>query len=339
NVVHACKYHRNPILRIISLLHFTLFSYSYMKNKKYKLLLGVDAYGITIAGILNYFLKTSLIYHSLEILSAKFNYISLKDKNIFERIGYLLHHKIIKLFEKYFHRKAFVTIIQDKYRWKLLKKINKITNPSEAIFVPNSPLDDRGSVIIDNDYLRNKYCISRDIKIVLYAGSLGEWTGIDKVLHSASSWPREVIFVIHGRGLPPFIKYLTETIGNIYFNKVILSLEQLVENEYNMLIKSADIGIVWYYDKEDPNVYTIGAGSGKLFYYLKFGLPVVSNAWKGLTEIVETNQCGICVNSESAIGSAIEKILTNYEFYSNNAIRCFELYEFSYHYQKLIEKI
>ena len=338
NVFHVCKYKSNPIMRVISLVIFLMNSYSYMKKRKYKLLIGIDAYGLIIAGCLKSIFKVPLIYHSLEILMpTRFNYISLKKKRLLKKMGYIIHHSIIKIFERYFHKKSLLTIIQDEKRWSVLKRVNKLNYKSPVIYVPNSPMKDK----LPNeksDYLRKKFQISENKKIVLYAGSLGEWIGIDRILNNMTNWPAEVVFVIHGRGNPDFIVKLKKIIDKCPV-QVILSLDQFIEDEYNLLVKSADIGIVWYHDFEDPNVYYIGAASGKIFYYLKYGLPVITNGWPGLQEIVEKNSAGICVDREIDIGLAIEKILTNYNFYSDNAKQCFKLYEFSSHYQKVIEEL
>ena len=340
NIIHVCRYKSNPVARVISLLKFIKSSLFYIKNKNrnYKVLIGIDAYGLIISGILKYLLKIPLVYFSLEILSPKFNYISLKKKNILQRNAYILHHYLIKFFERFFHKQVLFTIIQDKNRWEILREINRLDNNSKAIFVPNSPLKDEGT-IENTDYLHNKYGIPQNKKIVLYAGSLGEWTGIDKVFNSISAWPDEVVFVIHGRGMPQFIDYLKGNIMANYSHRVILSLDQLSENEYNLLVNSADIGIGWYKDLEDPNIYTIGASSGKIFYYLKYGLPVITNRLPDLVEIVERNNCGVCVSSEKDIGYAIKQILLNYKFYSDNAKKCFETYEFSIHYQEVINAV
>jgi len=338
-VVHVCKYQSNPILRIKSLFDFFSNCLKYLNNKIYKVLIGIDAYGLIISGIISFFLKIPYIYFSLEILSTKFNYISLKQKNILGKTGYLMHHCIIKLFERYFHRKALFTIIQDENRWKTLKRINRINHKAEVLFVPNAPLKDNNGFSENINYLNNKYGISKSKKVVLYAGSLGEWVGIDRILNNMDNWPDDVVFVVHGRGNPLFIEHLKNNIISKHSNNVILSLDQLREDEYNLLVRSSHIGISWYYDKEDPNVYTIGAASGKLFYYLKHCLPTIINRWPGLVEIVDGWRCGICVDSEYDIGSAIKKILLNYRFYSDNAKKCFEQYEFSRHYQMVINRV
>ncbi len=338
-IIHACMFKSSPLMRIVSLYQFLTNSLSYMRSKKYKALIGIDAYGIVIAGILNIHIKTKLVYHSLEILSSRFNYISLKQKNIIKKVIYKSHHYITKVFERFFNKRAIFTIIQDMNRWGTLREINKLSETSKVIMVPNSPLKNDNGFTINEDYLRNKYHITVDKNIALYAGSLGEWTGIDKVLDGMNNWPDNVFFVVHGRGIPSFIELIRNRINQGHSQKVILSLEILKEDEYNLLVNSSDIGIVWYYDKDDPNVYTIGAGSGKLFYYLKFGLPVIANRWPGLLEIVEGNKCGICVDSEKAIGPAIKMILHNYNLFSDNAKRCFEMYEFSKSYENVIQEL
>lgn len=338
-IIHTGPYRGNPFLRFFSVLRFASVVFSRVRERNYKVLIGVDAYGLIIAGIVSFFLKTRVAYLSLEILSTKSNYVSLKQKGFAVRTAYVIHHATTKMMEKYFHRRACLTIIQDAKRWEALCRLNKVRHDADVIFVPNSPLKDDGGPPPNSRYLRKKYAIPDRKRVVLYAGSLGKWTGIDRVLANVRSWPDDVVFVIHGRGNPEFVESLGKEIEKRYPQGVYLSLEQLREDEYNALLRSADVGIVWYNDAADPNVYTIGAASGKMFYYLKFGLPVITNNWPGLPEIVDSHKCGVCVENEEGMGAAIGMVLQDYRSYSENAVKCFESYEFSRHYQKVIERL
>jgi glycosyltransferase involved in cell wall biosynthesis len=336
-VVHACKYRSNPILRLVSLLKFILKSQRYIEECNYSALIGIDAYGLILGGLLSKRSKAPLVYYSLEILSSKFNYITLIQKNVFERTLYRVHNYFLKLFERKFQKTVKFTVVQDQNRWTLLKGINKINYPMDVIFVPNSPFGiGKDEQLTASGYLLSKFGIENKI-VVLYAGSLGEWTGIDSILSHVYSWPKDTLFLVHGRGNKPFIQKLQKRIP-LYPN-VMLSLDHLEETEYVKLIKAAHIGFVWYSDKDDPNVFTIGAASGKLFYYLKYGLPVISNKWPGLVDIIEGGKAGICVDSEENIGSSVAEIMSNYEYYSQNAKFCFEQYEFGNHFEKVIKNI
>jgi glycosyltransferase involved in cell wall biosynthesis len=105
------------------------------------------------------------------------------------------------------------------------------------------------------------------------------------------------------------------------------------------MLCSADIGLAWYADRDDPTNYYIGSASGKLFHYLKHGLPVVTNRFPGLPEIVEAHDAGICLEHEAGIGDGLVKIEQEYNHYSRNARACFVNYEFSSRFSKVLDFI
>jgi len=146
------------------------------------------------------------------------------------------------------------------------------------------------------------------------------------------------VLVLHGRGLPGFVEKLSRRVMESA-GRIVLSLDQLNENEYESMVRSADIGISWYADRADPNVYYIGAGSGKLFYYMKHGLPVIANRFPGLPEIIDGCGAGLCVESEADIQDALVRLEARAPEYAVNARRCFRMYEFSRRFSPVSEAI
>lgn len=324
-VVHGCVYSGNPLTRILSL--GKLISSMLKAGRAYSALIGIDAYGLLVASAANRRFRSPVIYFSLELLSLGMNACDVRTKGLLSRYGYYTHHALLKWIEKRLHRQAALTLIQDDTRWAVLRRLNGLRADAPAIFIPNSPFADKAPKP-PSDYLRRKFGIPADKLIVLYAGSLGVWTGMDRIAEAAKTWSDRFVLVLHGRGLPQFMRDLSETAANSG-GKIILSLDQLVESEYEEMLRSADIGLSWYADRDDPNVYYIGAGSGKLFYYLKHGLPVVTNRFPGLPEIVETNSVGVCLEQEGEIGDGLAGIEKEYQRFSENARSCFSQYEFA----------
>jgi glycosyltransferase involved in cell wall biosynthesis len=67
--------------------------------------------------------------------------------------------------------------------------------------------------------------------------------------------------------------------------------------------------------------------SGKLTFYLKHGKPVLVSNFLSLSQLVEKYKFGIVINEPSdpqEIKTAIDKIISSYSMYSNNARLCFE---------------
>jgi len=84
----------------------------------------------------------------------------------------------------------------------------------------------------------------------------------------------------------------------------------------------------------------MGFSSGKLSAYLYRGLPIIVNDITGPRNLIEAYRCGICVQDMNDIASAIKEIINNYDFYSMNAIKCFdEELEFTKHFRHVIDHI
>lgn len=335
NIVHVSKSVRtiNPFKRALSVIGFIVNSYKYCRDRDYVFFIAFDPYGLIIASVLAVIFKTPVAYYSIEILTPSVYTVKKKFKAL-----HWLHYALIKRLEKFFHRRSVFTIIQDEKRAELLSNVNGVNLKGRTFLVPNSPM--KGSIDTSGskgNYLRNKYSLSEQTTIIFYAGQISKASGIEDLIKAAKSWPPQCIFFIHGFGQSDYIKRVADN-PNQYVN-VILSQDLLEEHEYTKMIESADIGIVWRTDTNNPNSFIMGAASGKMFHYLKCGLPIITNKLPGLTEIVEASGCGICLDDKSQVGDAISRILQDYSQFRGNAFKCFEEYEFSKHYQGVIDTI
>lgn len=86
----------------------------------------------------------------------------------------------------------------------------------------------------------------------------------------------------------------------------------------------ADIGIALYISEREgildgKNLETLGFSSGKIAYYLKAGLPVITNLRSGMGLLIAENRCGVCIDAPAKIGQSVVEIAHNYEEYSTNA--------------------
>jgi len=106
------------------------------------------------------------------------------------------------------------------------------------------------------------------------------------------------------------------------------STDPLPQHEYPALVRSADVGVAFYCAQPgstytQDNIRYIGLSSGKLAYYLQAGLPVIVNDIPSLQRLIATHRCGEVTNDPSLTRPAIERILSDYETYSHNAVTCF----------------
>jgi glycosyltransferase involved in cell wall biosynthesis len=109
-------------------------------------------------------------------------------------------------------------------------------------------------------------------------------------------------------------------------NNLFLSLEPLPYEQIDKIYASATIGLAFYKDW-DNNLSQISKASGKLSQYLKHGKPVLVNNLESLSQVVEKYKIGVVIKdplNTLEIEAAIETILNNYAFYSENTKTCFE---------------
>lgn len=304
---------------IFNLIIYTFTAITVLKNKNYKCIIAVDPDGLisaTVAGILK---RTPTIYYSLEL------YISDEKKGIRRRIK--------KYLERFCHKFAKFTIIQDENRAKVLIEENKLHNP-EIIIVPNSAMG-RIKEIIKTDYLKKRFNIKSGSLTLLQAGGIADWNRSLELVQSARSWPKNWILVLHGKCEDNI--YLNKIKNNISPGKVILSLSPVQYEQLDELIQSADIGLALY---QIRGINFFHMASGKIFHYMKNGLPVITMNFPNLMEIVEKNRCGKCIKDENEIVKAAKSILGNYKSYSYNAWKSYnEKYEFEKSFNKVFSRL
>jgi len=293
------------------------------KLKQYKCIIGVDPLGLVLAYLPSIFLKTPLVYFSLELLI----YRELSSRVL----------KLLKKVERKANRSAALTIIQDVDRAKIIIQENGI--PEEKIaFLPNAPTGDAN--IKKSNYLRNSLRISNERKIILHSGAIHPGQMSLVLAEEAKSWDSNVVMVFHCRNILK-TKYENIFKKNVDEKKVFLTDRPVNFQLYSELISSADLGIALYQPfGAELNLVCMGLSSGKIASYLQRGLPIVVSSFPTLKKLVEEYECGIAVESVKDVKNAIGKIFVAYEIYSANAIRCFnEKFHFQTHFKKVLDRI
>ncbi len=138
------------------------------------------------------------------------------------------------------------------------------------------------------------------------------------------------VLLLHNSGktkMRPYIKnMLAANKKNLYFSKITYDF-----NDLKYVYDPIDIGIATY-SQEYWAGACIGRASGKLAFYLKYKKPVIVNKVEGFSDIIEKYDCGVelqDVYNKTEWKAAVEKIMGNYEYYSQNAHKCY-LAEFSF---------
>jgi len=159
---------------------------AYLKGTAYDLYITYDNYALYALAKLE--IKARIIFHSLEI-------VDYKPKSLLKRYKRWFRFGLPKweTLEQRCQERILFSIVQDADREKLLREVYGFVD--KVILVPNSNLGIRHE---KSDYLRRKYNLNADKKIILYAGALEEWALTDEIIKAAIKWPDEWVFVIHG---------------------------------------------------------------------------------------------------------------------------------------------
>jgi glycosyltransferase involved in cell wall biosynthesis len=211
------------------------------------------------------------------------------------------------------------------------------------VLVPNAPLGPARRN--PSGYWHERFGLSPDHRIVLHAGSLAAWTGIEDITSSVKSWPENWVLVVHTRhdaesSMEVKRLYKLAVPGRVFF-----SLKPVCRQEYDMLVDGADIGVAFLMPKSGSrytqrNIQAIGLSSGKISYYLRSGLPVIVNTSSSISELVRRERCGICVEEGRNIGEAIAQIAKGYQRHSERARMVFDNYlDFACSFREVIRRI
>ena len=295
---------------------------SIIKNREYICFVGIEKPGLIMADLANYN-KIPLIYYSLELCYSLFPGIHGFKLNIVKKLEVIAHHN------------AIATIIQDKERAKVLFEYNKISeNEQEILCLPVSML---GSSFKERtDFLYETLGIPRDKKILLQLGMIGSRRMSVEIAKSAQNWPDDWVLVMHGtfyEGTEHQIRKLNKK-GNIF-----LSEKKVPFGDIPKVVASAHIGLVFYKNLIDSNYYNnyyVGSASGQLAHHLQCGIPIITLNIPSLRRVVDEFQCGLTVDEVGSIAESAKIIFNNYEFFRENAAKCFEA---RYRFEKYFENI
>jgi glycosyltransferase involved in cell wall biosynthesis len=242
-------------------------------------------------------------------------------------------------------RKAVFSIIQDQWRAQALADENGLPF-SEMVLVPVAPMGIARRKP-DRSY-RERLGIPAGKKIILCTGNIGYTTMNLEIIEAANNLPDDYILVMQSRQSPsPKYDYSTQMVLRANPEKVKLFFDPVPTENYRALVDAADVGICLYracfgdspknYSK---NMEVMGLSSGKLSDYLYSGLPVIVNDMIGPKELVVANECGKWLSDPGDLEMALKEIFLNYDYYSNNACRCFnDKLELSRFFQPVIERI
>jgi glycosyltransferase involved in cell wall biosynthesis len=298
------------------------FLWARWKGKKdYRFAIGFDALGLITAAIQHLIFGTPYVYHSLEIFCIS------SDSN--------WKLRLLKRLERWAVRRALLCLTQDTQRGSVLA--GDLGIPARRIGIAlNSPI---GPALPQRSgYLQRRLGIGGGKTLVLAVGSLMREHWIDKILSSVDTWPEDCVLVLHGWIPDGDFAMQVQAEAAKRPGRVFVSTDLLPDSDKYQVFQSAAIGLVCYEPIDDNLKYAAGS-SGKLYDFMRAGVPVIANDIPGMHQLVEGNACGIVVQSAVQIGQAIRTMQTRYRAYSHAALAAYEHYRFEAVYATVLSRI
>jgi glycosyltransferase involved in cell wall biosynthesis len=279
------------------------------RDDAYACVIGVDPDGLAMAHSLAR--GAALGYYSLELLLS-YEVTSPSERHLKAR-------------EREISKRAAFVIVQDESRARLIAEDNDLS-ADQLVCVPNAPPGPARRN--PSRYWHERFNLKPDTRVVIHSGSLGDWTGVEAIVESASDWPEPWVLVVHTRYDAESSSYVDALRARADPARVFFSVKPVPRQEYDPLIDGADVGIAFYVPHggsafTQRNVQTIGLSSGKLAYYVRAGLPVVVNRAASIADVVDAESIGVSVESARDVSEALARIAQEYDRYSANAINFF----------------
>jgi hypothetical protein len=206
-----------------------------------------------------------------------------------------------------------------------------------VFFVPNGPYSQTVEVTSGTFFI-DKFQLESDRVIVLHAGLISPDFLSREIAMACREWPAKYVLVFHEREKRKMTEPYLASVYEAGVGRALISADPLPLDRIGEAYSAAHIGLVAYADT-DANVGTAWASSGKLTYYLKYGLPVVL-VCKERPDILDEYCFGVWVSSPAQIGEALDKIMADYEGFRANAQRAFKsLFDFKSAFLKLYAAI
>ncbi|MCA4001958.1 glycosyltransferase [Vibrio vulnificus] len=195
--------------------------------------------------------------------------------------------------------------------------------------IPNKPflhLKERNQ-IINNQELNELLSSFEDKKMIIYQGSLAGDRNLEPLVKATSKLTSDYKLIIMGKDPQNRIESLKK------IDPTLIYIPWVIPPDHLNITSRAHIGVA-FYDTDCLN--SIYCAPNKIWEYSGFGIPIIGQNIPGLSNTIEKNECGICVdiNDSDNIYNAIKKIELEYSNYSDNARLFFD----SVNFPELVEQ-
>ncbi len=256
--------------------------------------------GLIVGILAKIFTGKMLIFDAYEDYPYQFSKNA--SNKIFSRIKASVMWNIVYAFESLFLHFADCVLTVPSYGDVLLKRLQ--IHHKFVFVIWNVP---------NPDFFENKKSISQQKNVksnIIYVGGIAKNRGIFEILTAISLVKKQRINVnillVGTNEINNIEKYLKELdiLENVTFTG------SLPPDKLNQYLTCAKVGLTLY----QPTYWHLRTkASEKLFIYMLFSIPVIASNFPGLSEIINTHNCGILVNPSDSkeIAKAITYLLKN----------------------------
>ena len=287
-----------------------------LKNKV-NTIICVDPMGLVIGGRIKTLLNFKLVYASFEIF--------------FEDEFFVQRKRVLKKLEMHYSKLVDIVIIQDEKREKLLKSVNNFSENTDFHRIPVSPLK---MEIAEADYdIHKELKIPEDKLIVIYSGSLQNWSGLNEIISLfPEKWNNDFWLIIHTHQRLNEDSDLKIEINQLNINRQNITIHEKPFyrfEEYFDFLSKCDIGIATYFPNNldifaGKNLEAIGLSSGKFSAYMMLGIPTITTNHFIYRFLNNKYKFGEIINTISELPDALDKVRIDIKEKSESCKRLYD---------------
>jgi hypothetical protein len=312
------------------------------RGRQFDIVIGVDADGVIAARQVTRLLGAApVVYFSLELELAR-GEVSHFWKGLREKRsppGVLLRrfarNRLLAVTRKRWERRAHcssaLTVALEPSRARALIDDNGVPD-AEVMIVPTSPR--ALSRTPDRQFLRERLGL-QGRRILLQLGGISDVALSLELARAARAWPADWALVLHG--FASDAGYLSRVRAEAEPGRVFVSTDLLPYAQLDDLVASGDIGLAFW---RPVDLNYLNMASGKLWQYLKCGVPVVTSDFPVLQDLVSRTGCGLAVAGPELVQAAAERVFADHAQYANAAKRYFAAEgDFTVHARRLAARL
>lgn len=203
--------------------------------------------------------------------------------------------------------RKLVSIMYEKKEKFVLKKIDAVVTVTTKIMDRIKKINKNTILITNYPILNNNYGRKHNGKTLCFAGGISKQWMHNNVIEAIKDL--DVKYIIAGNNNSSYFESLKTLDG---FEKV-EAIGKISSSEVEDLYSRSTIGIALNDYVANVGFKEGSLGNTKIFEYMMAGLPLVATDFKVWKNIINKNNCGICVNPNdiNEIKKAIEYLINN----------------------------